>query len=93
MVADYTKKYGKLSVKSNVSMFQSYRTSDLSNWTWTNSFNYKLYKGIGVGFESGIRENKQETLNNALITDVDATFDSIENKLQSYWLLGMSYAF
>ena len=93
IVADYTKKYGKLSVKSNVSVFQSYRTSDLSNWTWTNSFNYKLYKGIGVGFELGIRENKQETLNNALITDIDATFDSIENKLQSYWLLGMSYAF
>ena len=93
MVADYTKKYGKLSVKSNVSVFQSYRTSDLSNWTWTNSFNYKLYKGIGVGFELGIRENKQEALDNALMTDIDATFDSIENKLQSYWLLGMSYAF
>ncbi|WP_166385647.1 DUF3078 domain-containing protein [Polaribacter sp. 11A2H] len=95
VVADYTQKYGKLSVKSNLSMFQSYETSDLSNWTFTNSFAYKIWKGIGVGFELGLRQNKQEALNNALDNAVvpAATFDNIDNKLQSYYLLGLSYAF
>ena len=95
VVADYTQKYGKLSVKSNLSMFQSYETSDLSNWTFTNSFAYKIWKGIGVGFELGLRQNKQEALNNALDNAVvpTATFDNIDNKLQSYYLLGLSYAF
>ena len=95
IVADYTQKYGKLSVKSNLSMFQSYDTSDLSNWTFTNSFGYTIWKGIGVGFELGLRQNKQEALNNALDNAVvpTATFDNIDNKLQSYYLLGLSYAF
>jgi len=93
IVADYTKKYGKLSVKSNLSIFQSYKTADLSNWTWTNSFGYTLWKGIGVGFELGLRNNKQEALNNALITDTSAGFSSVDNKIQSYWLFGLSYAF
>lgn len=93
IVADYTKKYGKLSVKSNLSMFQSYKTSDLSNWTFTNSLGYTIWNGIGVGFELGLRKNKQEALNNALITDVNSTFSNVDNKLQSYFLLGLSYAF
>lgn len=93
IVADYTKKYGKLSVKSNLSVFQSYKTANLSNWTWTNSFGYTLWKGIGVGFELGLRNNKQEALNNAKITDVNADFSSVDNKIQSYWLFGLSYAF
>ena len=93
IVADYTAKYNKLSVKSNLSIFQSYKDSNLSNWTWTNSLGYTFYKNIGVGFELGLRNNKQEALNNALITDTNATFSSIDNKLQSYWLFGMSYAF
>ncbi|MDG1038578.1 MAG: DUF3078 domain-containing protein [Polaribacter sp.] len=93
IVADYTKKYGKLSVKSNLSVFQSYKTANLSNWTWTNSFGYTLWKGIGVGFELGLRNNKQEALNNAKITDANADFSSIDNKIQSYWLFGLSYAF
>ena len=93
IVADYTKKYSKLSVKSNLSVFQSYKTANLSNWTWTNSFGYTLWKGIGVGFELGLRNNKQEALNNAKITDANADFSSIDNKIQSYWLFGLSYAF
>jgi hypothetical protein len=93
IVADYTKKYSKLSVKSNLSVFQSYKTADLSNWTWTNSFGYTIWKGIGVGFELGLRNNKQEALNNAKITDTSADFSSIDNKIQSYWLFGLSYAF
>lgn len=76
-----------------MSVFQSYETSDLSNWTWTNSFGYTLYKGIGLGLEVGLRKNKQEALNNALASDTLASFDTVDNKLQSYYLLGLSYAF
>ncbi|MEE9406851.1 MAG: DUF3078 domain-containing protein [Polaribacter sp.] len=88
VVADYNAKYKKLSVKSNLSMFQSYKSSDLSNWTWTNSLGYTLWKGIGVGFELGLRKNKQEAANsqNVLLASAD-------NKLQSYFLFGMNYSF
>nr|WP_298923202.1 DUF3078 domain-containing protein [uncultured Allomuricauda sp.] len=97
IVADYTKQIGAVSFKSNLSMFQSYESGDLSNWTWTNSFAYTLWKVIGVGFDFGLRNNKQETLNyivnNAPTPDPTATFDTIDNELQTYWTLGLSYAF
>ncbi len=92
IVADYTAKYNKLSMKSNLSIFQSYSDSNLSNWNWTNSFGYTLWKGIGLGFELGLRNNKQEALNNALPSNPTETFASVDNKLQSYWLFGLSYA-
>ena len=88
IVADYNAKYKKLSVKSNLSMFQSYKDSDLSNWAWTNSLGYTLWKGIGVGFELGLRKNKQEAANSQGVL-----LSAANNKLQSYYLFGMSYAF
>jgi hypothetical protein len=101
IVADYTTKYNKLSVKSNLSIFQSYKDGDLSKWTWTNSFGYTVWKGIGVGFEVGLRNNKQEALNSTLNNfdpvanpaQAAPTFSNVDNKLQSYWLFGLSYAF
>lgn len=95
IVADYTRKLGAVSFKSNFSTFQSYEGSNLSNWTWTNSFAYTLWKMIGVGFDFGLRSNKQEALNYAINTlgDTGATFDSIDNDLQTYWTLGLSYSF
>ncbi|MDV7186354.1 DUF3078 domain-containing protein [Lutibacter sp. TH_r2] len=93
IVADYTTTLGAINLKSNLSAFQSYKSSDLSNWTWINSFGYTLWKGIGVGFELGLRSNKQEALGNAIIDTPSATFDSIDNDLQSYWLLGLNYSF
>lgn len=97
IVADYTKQLGAVSFKSNLSLFQSYKSSNLSNWTWTNSFSYSLWKMIGVGFDFGLRSNKQETLNyivnNAPTPDPAATFDTIDNELQTYWTLGLSYKF
>ncbi len=100
IVADYTRQLGKVSFKSNFSTFQSYKDGDLSNWTWINSFGYTLWKGIGLGFEFGLRGNKQETLNNALSNFDDTvvplpatpTFDNIDNKVQSYWLFGLNYS-
>ena len=93
VVADYATKIKKLSVKSNLSIYQSYKSNDLSNWALTNALGYTLFKKIGLGFELGLRQNKQEALNNALMTDTNAVFKTVANKLQSYWLLGMSYAF
>lgn len=95
ILATYDKKIGGVDIKSVFSTFQSYKSGDLSNWTWTNNFAYKLWKDIGVGFEFGLRDNKQEALNYAINTlgDTGATFDNVDNKLQTYWLLGLTYDF
>jgi hypothetical protein len=95
ILADYTRSIGNINYKSNLSLFQSYESGDLSNWTWTNSFSYTLWKMIGVGFEVGLRNNKQEALNYAINTlgDTGATFDNVDNDLQTYWTLGLSYKF
>ena len=95
IVADYTRQFNNVNFKSNFSTFQSYKSGDLSNWTWVNSFGYTLWKGIGLGFEFGLRGNKQEGLNN-LQTRVGgnpvATFSDLDNKTQSYWLFGLNYS-
>ena len=88
LVADYTAKHNNISVKSNLSLFQSYKDSNLSNWTWTNSFGYKLWKGVGLGFEFGLRNNQQEAANSQGVALAAA-----DNKLQSFWLFGLSYNF
>ena len=96
IVADYTRKIGAVNFKTNLSMFQSYKSSNLSNYTWINSFGYTLWNGIGLGFEFGLRNNKQEALNYALngpTPNPTATFDNIENDLQTYVLFGLNYAF
>jgi len=90
VVADYTKKFGGLNVKSNLSVFLSYEGSEFSNYTWTNSFSYTIWKSLGVGFDFGLRQNHQEALNFALNDDPDATFDTVDNELQSFWLLGLN---
>lgn len=96
IVVDYTKKLGKVNFKTNFSTFQSYKSSDYSNWTWINSFGYTLWNGIGLGFEFGLRNNKQEALDYALngpAPTPTATFDNIDVKTQSYWMFGLNYAF
>ena len=99
ILADYTRQIGAISFKSNLSMFQSYKSGDLSNWTWTNSFGYTLWKMIGVGFDFGLRNNKQEALNYALGQfdplggGDEPNFNNVDNDLQTYWTLGLSYKF
>lgn len=95
IVADYTRQIGAVNFKTNFSTFQSYKSSDLSNFTWTNSFSYTLWKMIGVGFDFALRSNKQEALNYALAqTPPTATsFDDVDNKLQTYYTVGLSYKF
>ena len=93
IVVDYSKQLGAVKFKTNYSTFQSYKSSNFSNWTWTNSFGYTLWKGIGVGFDLGLRKNKQEALNYGLVDDSALTFDTIDNKLQTYWVFGLNYGF
>lgn len=100
IVADYTKSIGKLNFKTNLSLFQSYEGSDLSNWTWTNSLGYTVWKNIGVGFEFALRDNKQEAVHFARGNweDMGGTgpkpnLDNVDNDLQSFWTFGLSYKF
>ncbi|NJX15284.1 DUF3078 domain-containing protein [Tamlana crocina] len=95
IVADYTRQLGAVNFKTNFSTFQSYKSGDLSNFTWTNSFSYTLWKMIGVGFDFGLRSNKQEALNYALAQDPPTAtgFDDVDNKLQTYYTVGVSYKF
>jgi hypothetical protein len=88
IVADYTKTFGKLNIKSNFSTFQSYEDSNLSNWTWTNSLGYNFWKNIGLGFYFALRDNKQEAANFQGVSLEDA-----DNDLQSFWTFGLSYKF
>jgi len=98
IVADYTRQLGKVNFKTNFTTFQSYQDGDLSNWTWINSFGYTFWKGIGLGFEFGLRGNQQEVLSDALNPvsprfNANASFDTIDNEVQSYWLFGLNYSF
>jgi len=99
IVADYTRQIGAVNFKTNLSTFQSYKSGDLSNFTWTNSFGYTLWKMIGVGFDFGLRSNKQEALNYIqTLPVVDGgnpaeTFATVDNKLQTYYTVGLSYKF
>ncbi|MEQ8706122.1 MAG: DUF3078 domain-containing protein [Phaeodactylibacter sp.] len=82
IVADYTKTIVKgLNWKSNLSAFLSYENQDYSNYTWVNTLS-TAYKGIGIGLDIGLRNNKQEAL----------AAGRTDNPLQTYWILGLSYA-
>ena len=105
IVADYTRDLpAGVSWKSNLSAFLSYSDpSNFSNWTWINGFNVNVLGGLGVGFELGLRGNKQEGFNNFLGSDAGVAklvenpdfgisdLESDNNPIQSYWLLGFTY--
>lgn len=83
IVADYTGEIiDGLNWKTNLSTFQSYQGTELSNWTWINSFNLSVAKGLGVGLELGLRNNKQEAVAAGLT----------KNPVQTYYVIGLSYA-
>ncbi len=82
VVADYAQSIQNIAWRSNFSGFLSYKdAAELSNWTWVNSFS-TAYKGIGVGFELGLRNNNQESASRGLAN----------NPLQTYYVLGLSYS-
>lgn len=82
LLADYKKEIVKgISWKSNLSAFLSYEGTDFSNWTWVNGFSTSR-KGIGLGLDFGLRGNKQEAL----------AAGRTDNPIQSYWIVGVSFA-
>ncbi len=72
----------------------AYSSADLFNWTWINSFSTSLFKGIGVGFNIGLRSDKQ-VANQAQYNSSRGLFDfaNADNPLQMYYTLGLSYNF
>ncbi|MCB0632501.1 MAG: DUF3078 domain-containing protein [Lewinella sp.] len=83
IVADYTKQIASgVNWKSNLSLFMSYKNGDYSNWTWVNGVAFQVLKKLGVGFELGLRGNKQEALAKELT----------DNPLQTYYILGLTYS-
>ena len=102
IVADYAQSLPRgIAWKSNLSAFVSYKDpATLSNWTWVNGFSFNIFKGIGVGFEVGLRGNTQEVFNYLNTQDVVPEGLTLENAtdnlgslnaLQSYWLMGLTY--
>lgn len=64
IVADYTRELVPgLTWKTNLTTFLAYKSTDpsLSEWTWTNSFGFSVWKGIGVGLEFGLRNAEVES--------------------------------
>ncbi len=93
VMAEYKRDFNGFKYRSNLTAFLSYSDfSNLSNWTWTNSLGFNLWKGIGVGLEAGLRQNKQEAFNLGN-TGGWTKLEDADNPLQSYWLVGLSYAF
>lgn len=83
LVVEYNRKVeGNINVQSNFSGFLSYEQLDiLSNFTWSNGFNVKLFKGLGMGLEYALRVSRQETRELNLNDD----------HLQSYLVMGMTF--
>ncbi len=83
ILADYNAViFDKITWRSNLSAFLSYKDlNELSNYTWTNSFAFNAFKGIGVGIEYALRINKQET----------KAF-GFDKNLQQYFVIGLTYA-
>jgi len=75
---------------------QFYETGDLVNWEWINGFSTSIWKGVGLAFNVGLRQNKQQSdLGQARLQETDGSFpvNFTENPLQSYYTLGLSYTF
>lgn len=83
IMADYTREIlAGVNWKSNLSYFLSYENADYSNWTWVNGVAFQAFKKVGVGFELGLRSNKQEAIAKEIA----------DNPLQVYYVLGATYS-
>ena len=91
IIVDYTKKIGNLNLVSNLSIFLSYKSFDYSNYLWTNTVSYSIWKKLGLALDLGLRKNKQEAYNYQLDTNLDMELADADNKLQFYWLFGLHF--
>jgi hypothetical protein len=100
IVADYSRVLSKgIAWKTNFSTFISYKDlKNFSNWIWVNGFSLNVWKALGVGFELGLKNNRQEGYNYKLAKDNlspdDFNIDDLnssDNPIQTYWLFGITY--
>lgn len=73
---------------------EAYSGGDLTNWTWMNTFSTNIFKGIGVGLNVGLRNDKQIANQAAYERATDlSTFslDSVDDGIQMFYSLGLSY--
>lgn len=67
---------------------------DFVNWTWLNTFTTSLYKGLGVSFSIGLRNDKQIwDLGNLKGMEVPVVSGLKSNGIQAFTNLGLSYGF
>jgi len=84
-------------IKGNTASIVNYSTGDLANWEWINGFSTSIWKGVGVAFNLGLKQNKQQA-DLGRLTAADAggnigSADTSDSPLQSYYTLGLSYTF
>ena len=72
---------------SDAEVLLDYGAGDLVNWTWINGFSTTIWKGIGVGLNVGLRQDKQ--LADKFQIEADGT--ESDNPLQLYYNFGLSY--
>lgn len=68
----------------------NYSTGDLTNWTWLNTFSTNIFKGIGVGLNVGLRQDKQ-IVNQGKFQRGQDNPQTFDNPLQFFYSLGLSY--
>jgi hypothetical protein len=78
-----------------------YATGDYFTWDWLNGFSFSVWKGVGVSFQLGLRQNRAiadigKLTSNAILPNPANPADVIDaddNPLQSYYTLGLGYTF
>ena len=65
----------------------TYESSDILNWTWINGLSTTIWKGIGVGANIGLRQDRQ--LADRFQYGFDGT--ASDNPIQVYYNVGLSY--
>ena len=71
-----------------------YSTSDLINYTWLNGFSMKVFNGVTVALNVGLRGDNQIADKGQIALSTDpAAIDVKGLKLQSFYTLGVGYTF
>ena len=70
----------------------TYAGSDLINYTWINGFSAKIFNGIGVALNVGLRGDNQIADRGILMNDVAST-ETNQFVTQLYYTLGLAYTF
>ena len=82
-ISEYSRKFFKgINWTTSLSVFSSYKSYDLNNWSWTNGLG-KDIKGIGIGLDISFKQSRQE----AIVRELD------NNPIQWYYVFGLSYKF